>query len=46
MQIVVGRTGTEMLTNEAGEVTRLLLQLSLSVSTFVKFGSFFFLVSM
>lgn len=42
MQIVVGRTGTEMLTNEAGEVTRLLLLLSLSVSTFVKFGSFFF----
>jgi len=28
-QIVVGRTGTEMLTNEAGEVTRLLLLLSL-----------------
>lgn len=29
MQIVVGRTGTEMLTNEAGEVTRLVIHLSL-----------------
>jgi hypothetical protein len=26
LQIVVGRSGTEMLTNEAGEVTRYLLQ--------------------
>ena len=26
MQIVVGRSGTEMLTNEAGEVTRYPLQ--------------------
>lgn len=37
-QIVVGRTGTEMLTNEAGEVTRLfIITFSFSLSTFVAF---------
>ena len=41
LQIVVGRSGTEMLTNEAGEVTRCLFY-----SLTLQFSSFFFFMTL